>query len=239
MPWADIIIALSILLAAFIGYNVGLLRAIRGFVSNFIGIIAGWILTPIAQAWLQTRFGVETFLAGFIRSRLPESLETIIRGAAQSARTLQEFQELLLTLLPRDISQYVERSMQSVLQTVPSPDQAINALTAEIARNIIWAFLFFLVYVIVSIFVKGFLNLIIVRGDGKSLIGVVDGLLGMTALTLIFVVVLIGISGFVFPIALMSKPDGNLASFYPHLLQSSIFNWMVRIYQLYLVPWMG
>ena len=154
----------------------------------------------------------------------------MIRTAAQTAQTLNEFQENLFELLPRDVYPYVQQSLHNPLLLVPTPDHAIEVLSLRIAQNIMWAFLFFLIWTILSILIKGFLGLIMFRRDGNTWLGVFDGILGMASMTMIVVMALIGISGFVFPFAVLSKPDGSIAQVYPYFMQSRLFQWMIGIY---------
>ena len=234
MPLVDIAIALLILLAAFIGYQVGLLGAVKGFISNCIGLVLAWIFSPVVAAWMQSRWGIVSYLAAMIQARLPEALETLIRTAAQTALTVSEFQDNLVGVLPSDVAPYVQKSMLSPLLAAPTPDQAIEALSLSIAQNILWALLFFLLWTSVSVLVKGFLGSIMFRGDGKTILGVFDGFLGMAALTFIVVGALIGISGFVIPLAILSNPEGAIARIYPYLMEASLVQWMQGIYHQYI-----
>jgi len=237
MPWVDIIIVLLIAIAAFIGYNVGLLGAFKGFVSSIVGLIAAWILAPIAQAWLETRWGIESFLTELVGALLPAQFKELVQTAAQAARTLQDFRENLLTSLPPEMALYLQRVLnRSPLEAVFTATDAVDAITTEIAHCVLWAFLFLLIWLILSILVKGFLSMIFIGKDGKTIIGVFDGVLGMVAMTVIVVMALILCCGLLYPLLLFSGTDGSLARIYPHLLNSRLISWMASIYQLYLVP---
>jgi len=236
MPWVDVIIVLLITIAAFIGYNVGLLGAFKGFVSSIVGLVAAWILAPIAQAWLETKWGVESFLTELVGALLPAQFKEMVQVAAQAAHTLQDFRDNLLTAMPPEMALYLQRVLnRSPLDAAFSPTDAVDAITGEIAQCIMWAFLFLLIWLILSILIKGFLSMIFISKDGKTIIGVFDGVLGMVAMTAIVVMAMIVCSGLLYPLMLFSRPDGSLARLYPQLLNSRLISWMASIYQLYLV----
>jgi uncharacterized membrane protein required for colicin V production len=241
MPWVDIILILFIAVAAFIGYSVGLLGALKGFISNILGLIIAWLATPFVQAWLETKWRVESILMSLIGDRLPAPLHELIRGVAQTARTLQELRENLMSApLQPEVSLYLQRMMNKApADTIPTPDMAVNMLTREIAQCVLWAFLFIFIWLITSILIKGFISMIFISKDGKTLIGVFDGVLGMVAMTIIIVTLLIVFSGLIFPLILMSGSGGNLAKIYPYLMDSKMIGWLAGIYQLYVIPWMG
>lgn len=240
MPWADIIIVAIIAAAALIGYNVGLLGAFKGFIGSIVGMVTAWLLTPIAQAWLESKWAVSSFLADIIGEKLPESMVTLIQGAAKTAATLQEFRESLLAKVPPEMASYMQRTLdKATMKTVPSPDMAIQVVTREIAQGLIWTFFFILIWLIVSILVKSFLSMIFIRKDGKSIIGVFDGILGLTAMMVIVVVSLVVFSGLLYPLAFMADTGSGFARIYPYLLDSRLMNWMASIYQLYVIPWVA
>lgn len=241
MPWADIILILIIAIAAFIGYTIGLLGALKGFISNILGLIIAWVATPFVLAWLETKWRIESILASLIGDRIPAPLQEMVRGIAKTARTLQELRENLSSApLPPEMSLYLQRMMNKApAETVPTPDMAVEMLTREIAQCILWAFLFIFIWLILSILIKGFAGMIFIGKDGKTLIGVFDGVLGMVAMAVIVVTVLIVVSGLVYPLILMSGTGGNLARIYPHLMNSKLIGWMAGVYQLYVIPWMG
>jgi len=241
MPWVDIIIVLLIAIAAFIGYNIGLLGAFKGFISKIVGLIAAWIITPFVQAWLEAKWGVESLLMTVIRARIPVALQELIRGIAQTARTLQDFRENLMTApLPAEVSLYLQRMMNKAPDgAAPSPEMAVNLLTREIAQCIFWAVLFIFIWMILSILIKGFISLIFISKDGKSIIGVFDGILGMIAMAVIVMAFLVVFSGLIFPAILMSGSGGSAVKVFSYLLDSKLINWLSGIYQLYVIPWMG
>ena len=241
MPWADIVIVLLIVIAAYIGYTVGLLGAFKGFISKIVGLLGAWLLTPLALAWLEGKWGVEAFLAELIRGRIPAPLMEAIRGLAQTARTFQELREGLMAMpMPPEVALYLQRTMDKAPpSTVPSPEIAAYMLTKEIAQSIMWAFLFVLIWMILAILIKGFMSMIFIGGDGKTIIGVFDGVLGTVVTTFILVAFLVVFSGVVFPVILITKPDGGFAKIYPYLLDSGLIRGMARVYQLYIVPWIG
>ncbi|MCL2121122.1 MAG: hypothetical protein FWH28_02605 [Clostridiales bacterium] len=239
MPWVDICIVLLITIVAYIGYSVGLFGAIKGFVSKILGLVTAWILTPIAQAWLEVRLGAESFLSELVRNRFPAPLEETIRMAAETARNLQEFRDSLVAFLPREVAEYLQRSLdRTPMHTVPSPEFVMETLSGEIAKGLMWAFLLILIWTIVSILIKGFLGLVFFGREGKTVVGVLDGFLGMATMTFLVVVALIIVSGLVYPIVLMAAAEGNLSGFQPLLLDSKLLGWMAGIYQTYMIPWM-
>ena len=241
MPWVDIVLVLIIAVAAFVGYCVGLLGAFKGFISKFVGLIIAWIATPFVQAWLETKWRVESILTSLIADRLPAPLQELIRGVAKTARTLQELRDNLMSApLPPEVSLYLQRLMNKAPEdTVPSPDMAVNMLTREIAQCILWALLFIFIWMVVSILLKGFISMIFISKEGKSIIGIFDGILGLVAMTVIVLTALIVISGLIYPIILMSGSEGSLAKIYPLLMNSKLIGWMAGIYQLYVIPWIG
>lgn len=241
MPWIDLIIILLITLAAFIGYNVGLFGAFKGFISKIAGWIVAWFATPFIQAWLETKWGVESFLAILIEDRIPASLQEVVRGLAQTSRSLQEVREKLLTAsLPPEIAEYLQRTMSKVpAETVPSPDMIIRILTQEIAQSLLKAFLFVLIWMILSILIKGFISMIFVSDERKTILGVFDGILGMVAMTFILMASLVIFSGLLYPVILLSGSGGALAKIIPYLLDSRMISWMGGLYQFYVVPRIG
>jgi len=184
---------------------------------------------------------VESFLAELIRGRIPAPLLEAIRGLAQTARTFQELREGLLALpMPTEVALYLQRTIDKAPpSTVPSPEIAVYMLTKEIAQSIMWAFLFIIIWMILAILIKGFMSMIFIGGDGKTIIGVFDGVLGTVVMTFILLAFLVVFSGVIFPVVLISKPDGGFARFYTYLLDSGLIRWFARIYQLYIVPWIG
>ena len=241
MPWVDIIVILLIAAAAFIGFSIGLLGAFKGFISNIVGLVSAWLLAPLAQAWLEVKLGADTFLAGLISERLPASLKELIRGLAQTARTLQEVRENILSSpMPEEVALYLQRMLNKTPEnTVPSPEMMVDAISREIAQSVMWAFLFLLIWLIASILIKGFLGMIFINKDGKTLLGAFDGILGLVALTSIVFMSLVVVSGLMYPLAVMSDSSEGIARVYPYLMDSRLIGWMAGIYQLYLVPWMG
>ena len=238
MPWADIIIILLIAACAWIGYSIGFLGALKGFISNIVGLTLAWIFAPIAQAWLESKWGVETLLTSIVRGRIPNTVEAVVKAAAQTANTLQEFRDNLVVSMPPEIALYLQRTLsRAPMQSAFAPDQVVSAVTREIAQGILWAFLFFLIWLILSILTKSILGMIFIHGDGKTIAGMLDGLLGMTAMTVIVVVALIIFSGMAFPVMLLSNTGGSLSKVYPYLLDSWLINWMGSIYQLHFIPW--
>ena len=241
MPWVDIIIILLIAGAAFLGYAVGILGALKGFISNIAGLLIAWIATPFVQAWLETKWRVETILASLIDSRIPDSLQDLIRGVARTAKTVQELRDNLMAApLPPEISLYLQRMItKAPADTAASPDMAVTMLTREIAQCILWAFLFIFIWLVLSILIKGFISMIFISKDGKSVIGVFDGVLGMAAMTVIVVTLMVVVSGLIYPLILMSGADGDLPRIYPPLMNSRLISWMAGIYQLHIIPWIG
>ena len=240
MPWADIVIALLIAGGALIGYNIGLLGAFKGFISNIVGLIIAWIATPIAQAWLESKWGVESFLADILLRRLPDQVHELINEAAHAAQTLQDFREGLYMSFPPELALYLQRTLNKApISSVPSPEAAVNAIARELAQCILWAFLFLLTWLLLSIVIKGFMGMIFIGGDGKTMIGMLDGFLGMAAMATIVVASLIVFSGLVFPVILITHTNDNLSKLVPYLMDSKLINWMGSIYQLYVVPWIG
>jgi len=115
----------------------------------------------------------------------------------------------------------------------------LDILSREVARNILWVLLFAVIWFAVSFLVKGFLNMIFINEDGKTFLGVFDGVLGMVAAAFVMVSGLLVISNVIFPILVLSNPDGSLSMVYPHLLESNLILWLSNIYQLYVVPMFG
>ncbi|MCL1849187.1 MAG: hypothetical protein FWF83_05915 [Clostridiales bacterium] len=240
MPWVDILLVLIIALGALIGYNVGLLGAFKGFISKIAGLVCAWLLTPIAQAWLEAKWGAETFLAGIMERKLPSQVQEIISEAAHTAKTMQELREGLYRLFPDDLALYLQRTLNKApTQSIPSSEAVIHAITREVAQCVLWAFLFILIWMIASIIVKGFMGMIFIGGDGKTIIGVLDGVLGMTAMTFIVVSSMIIFSGLIFPLILITHTEGDWVKIYPYLMDSRLIHWMGGIYQLYVVKWIG
>ena len=241
MPWVDIIVVILIAAAAFIGYSIGMLRAIKGFISKIVGWIGAWLLTPIAQAWLEGKWGIESFLADLLEDRIPITLQEVIRGLSLAARTLMDVRENLASApLPPEVAAYLQRTLSKApADTVPSPDTIIRIVTHEIAQSLLKAFLFVLIWMILSILIKGFISMIFVSGDGKSLLGVFDGILGLLAMTLIVLASLTIFSGMLYPVILLSDTGGALSKLIPHLLDSRLIGWLGGIYQLYVVPRIG
>jgi len=241
MPWVDIIIVVFIAIMALIGYNVGLLGALTGFISKIIGLIAAWILTPIAQAWLETKWGIESIFTRLIHGRLPAVLKDLVTEAAGTAQTLQGFREKLYESLSPELALYLQRTVEksSGGQTIPPPEAVINAISREIAQSLIWALLFVFSWLMLSILINGFLSIIFIGDDGTTILGVIDGVLGTVAMTIITVTALIVLSGIIYPVALMAGASGSMAKFYPYLMASKLTSWMASIYQMYLLPLMG
>jgi hypothetical protein len=233
MPWADVIIILVIITAAVLGYHIGLLGAFKGFIGSIVGLIAAWLLTPLAQAWLEGFWGIETKLASFLAARLPESLQTLIRTVGQTARTLQDAKESLLSLpLPSEVIAYLQRALaKTPADSVPSPELMVDVLTREISQSILWALLFAVICSLITFIVRKFLGTLFVSGDGKTFLGVFDGLLGMIAATALTSAVLVILCGLIYPIILMSDSSGGIARIYPYLLDSRLVSWLAGIYQ--------
>ena len=238
MPWVDIIIALFIAVMALIGYNVGLFGALTGFVSKLVGLIAAWILTPIAQAWFETKWEVESIFARLISGRLPAILKELVTEAASAAQTLQGFREKLYEAMSPELALYLQRTVEKASggDALPAPEAVIDAISREIAQSLIWALLFVFIWLMLSVLLNGFLSIIFINDMGTSIIGVVDGLLGMTAMIVITVTALIVLSGIIYPVALVAGSGGSLSAVYPHLMASKLTSWMVSIYQMYLLP---
>ena len=238
MPWVDILIVLLIALGALIGYNIGFLGAFKGFISKIAGLICALLLTPIAQAWLESRWGVESFLAALIARRIPASFSEVLSAAAQTAQTFQELQERLYLSFPPEIALYLKRSLSNTTgHTVPSPDMVLSAVAREIAQCVMWAFLFLLIWLILSITIKAFIGMIFIKNDGKTILGVFDGFLGMVAMTCIVVASMIVFCGLGFPALMIAKPGGNWARVYPYITSARLVNWMAGMYQCYVIPW--
>ena len=237
MPLVDIVIALIIAGAAFLGYWKGLFGALKGIISSILGLIAARILGPIAHAWLESALGAETFLAEFVASRMPAALRDTIRMVAQASRTIQDVQENLMAQLPPEIGAYVNNSLGGAgTLSAPSADMLIESISRYIAQNMMSTFLFILICIIVTIVIRGLIGLITFDKDGKTIIGVFDGILGMVALTLIVVACLTVFSGFVHPLAFMSNPEGRFAEMYPHLLESKMIHWFGNFYHTHVNP---
>jgi uncharacterized membrane protein required for colicin V production len=244
MPWADIVIVFLILLAAFIGYNVGLFGALKGFVGSILGLIAAWFLAPLGQAWLETQWNVETLMARFLRDQVPINLRDLIRGIANTAQTMQEFRERLLNLpFPEEVIQYLQRTYaKAPSDVVPTPDMMINIIAHEIASSILWAVLFIIIWTLTSFIVKELLGLLFVAGDGKTILGFFDGILGMLALTVLIVSCMIVFCGLIYPVILIPNIGGGAgeqSAFHNLLLDSALFRWMAGIYQSRVIPWLG
>jgi hypothetical protein len=142
--------------------------------------------------------------------------------------------------MPPGMSSYLERMMnRTPVDTVPTPDAIVQMVAMEIAQSILWAFLFVLIWLILSIMIKAFMDIIFIGGDGKTLIGVVDGLLGMVVMTFIVVASMIVFSGAVFPFLLLTDADGSISRVYPALMESNLFSWMASIYQSYVIAWLN
>jgi len=241
MPWADIIIVLLIAIAAFIGYSAGFLGAMKGFIGSIAGLIAAWFVTPLAQAWLEGVWGLESFLARFLLERAPDSLKELVTSVGETAQSMQELRESLLTLpLPQEVVLYFQRSLvRAPAEATPSPDLMAEVLAREIAATILYAVLFILIWTLISFLVRGFLKMLFVTKDGKTILGLFDGLLGMIVNTAIVVVLLVLFSGLIYPIILMSEADGSLAWLHPYLLDSTLIRWMSVIYQVHMVPYLA
>ncbi len=241
MPWVDIIIALFIAIMAFIGYNVGLFGALTGFISKIAGLVAAWMLTPIAQAWLEAKWGVESIFVRLINARLPALLKELVTDAASVSQTMQGFRERLYEALSPELALYLQRTVEKASEgkSVPAPDAVLNAISREIAQSLIWAVLFVFIWLMLSILLNGFLSIIFIGDDGATILGVVDGVLGMVAMTIITVTALIVVSGLVYPIALFAGSSGSFSKVYPYLMASKLTSWMASIYQMYLLPLMG
>jgi len=237
MPWVDIIIIVVIALSGFVGYSIGLFGALAGFISKIVALIAAWIVTPIAQAWLETRWGIESIFVRLINGRIPPLFKDMITDAAKTAQTAQAFREQLYSSMPPQLAVYLQRTIEkSGGSEVPAPDVLIDVISREVAQSLTWALLFLLIWMVLSILLKGFLSMIFVSSDEDSILGIMDGILGMTAMVVITVTVMIIISGLLYPLALMSGVSGSFAPLYPHMMGSRLTNWLASIYQMHLLP---
>lgn len=241
MPWADIIIILFITIAAFIGYQVGLLGAFKGFIGSIIGLISAWLLTPLAQAWLEGYWGVETKLAEFLSARIPASLQELIRTLGQTAQTLQDIKTSLLALpLPPEVASYLQRALEKApAESVPSPELIVSVLMREISQSILWAVLFMIIWSLITFLVRSFLGMLFADSEGKTFLGLFDGLLGMIATTVLAASFLVIFCGLVYPVILMSEGAEGMARIYPYLLDSKLVSWLAAIYQIYVIPWVA
>jgi hypothetical protein len=238
MPWVDIVIGLSIAIAAFLGFNIGLLGALKGFISSIIGMIAAWFLAPISLTYLENNWGVETFLAELVQDMIPSSIRDVVQGLFQTARTLQEFIESLkATSLPPGVISYMESALMDAPERANiTATMVFEAFSRGVARNILWVLLFAVLWFGISFLIKGFLNMIFINEDGKTFLGVFDGILGMVAAAFVMVSILLVVCNVLFPILMMSNPDGSLSGIYPHLLESRLIQWLSNIYQLHVAP---
>jgi len=176
-----------------------------------------------------------------ISNRLPAPMLDVIRGLAQTAHSLQEFRDKLMTApMPQGMAQYLERTMEkSAIGTVPSPDAVVEMLTREMAQSILWAILYVVIWMVLSAMIRRFIGMLFISGDGKTIIGVFDGFLGMAVMTFIFVASMIVFSGAIFPVMLMTGSESNISWMYPWLLDSKLFSWMASIYQSNVISWLG
>ncbi|MDR1193002.1 MAG: hypothetical protein LBK98_02360 [Peptococcaceae bacterium] len=237
IPWADIIVILWVTLWAYLGYSKGLLGALRRIIGNIVGLIGAWLLTPLALAWLEGFWGLETALAKSLLARLPASLLTLIHGVGETARTLQELKENLLALpLPPEVILYLTKASEEMPSAANlSMDALLERLALDLANNILWAISFIVLWRLVALFTRHFLGLFTGQ-TGWGLFGALDRLLGLVAMTGLSVVFLIVICGVLQPIILVSEPGSGLGRLYPYAASSQLLRWLAGVYQFYLLP---
>lgn len=237
MPWIDTAIIILVLAGAYIGYCKGFIGCLKGIIGCAAGLVAAWITKPLAMAWLQARWGVETKLALFLSQSMPENVEELIKGVGEAANTLQELKDSLLSLpLPAEVVKYLNQALQSGGQEVFNAESVMESLMLSVAQAIIGAVVFLLIWWSVSFIVRWILGLF-TGGDGFSLFGVVDGLLGMTAFTAMGIGGITLLSGALYPAALLATMGGGQqAGYYTLILNSGIMRFLANVYQINVLP---
>jgi branched-subunit amino acid transport protein len=115
----------------------------------------------------------------------------------------------------------------------------VSVLTREISQSILWAVLFTVICALITFVVRKFLGALFVSGDGKTFLGVFDGLLGMLAATALTAAFLVIFCGLIYPVILMSDGGDGISRIYPYLLDSALVSRLAGIYQIYVAPWGG
>ncbi|MEA4891441.1 MAG: hypothetical protein VB085_02610 [Peptococcaceae bacterium] len=240
MPWVDTAIIILVLAGAYIGYCKGFIGCLKGIIGCVVGLVVAWLTKPLAMAWLQAQWGVETRLALFLRQAIPENIQELIKGVSGAADSLQELKDSLLSLpLPEEVAGYLHQALQGTgVQGAVNAENVVDSLMLSIAQTIVGAIVFLLIWWIVSFLVRWILGLFS-GGDGFGLFGVVDGLLGMTFFTAVELGGLVLLSGALYPAALMANLSGNGPAYYTLILNSGLMRFMANLYQIKLLPLLG
>lgn len=239
MPWVDTGIIIIVLAGAYIGYCKGFIGCLKGIIGSITGLIVAWITKPLAMAWLDANWGLEAKLALFLRESLPQEMEGLIQGLGEAANTLQELKDSLLTLpLPEEVIRYLNQALQGSSGDPVNTETIVENLTLDISQAIIGAIVFLLIWWIVSFLVRWILGLF-TGGDGFSLFGIVDGLLGLCAFTVIEIAGLTLLSGALYPPALLASLSGSAPGWQQLIYNSGLMRYLAGIYQLYIQPLLG
>lgn len=240
MPWFDLFILAIILFGAYRGYQRGLWGALRGIIGSIFGLLAAWLVTPLAVAWVNMEFQLNEKIVLMLRKIMPDSLQEVIKKLNTAVTSLQELKQQLMQLpVPERMKIYLEAALQEsnpTWQTEQTLDMMIDQMLANFAQAIQTAIMFLLIYAIVALLVRSFLGLFTSR-TGIGLFGIVDGLLGMSAYVFIEMLVLTILIGALYPMIMVGGMEENSHFIYKEILNSLSAPWMNHLYLQYLLPW--
>jgi uncharacterized membrane protein required for colicin V production len=240
LNWVDVVMLALLANAGISGLMKGFIRSIRPVVTCLGGFAAARYVCTMQPSVIDWFPGVQENVSGFINSLLSESFQFIPIPEDIDAKQVMEMMQI-----PSVLQMYLGETFQQALNTAGTFIENIRTRMMGAVSNVLTYMTVFGIFFLGSWLLAGILIHLLMhlimpqkKKRNNTIIKLLDRLCGLIAGICIEGLILMGITGVIYPIAFASEWGAGSSGFLVAGVQgSTLVPWLVHGFQNIFLPW--
>ena len=239
LPWFDLALGALLIFVAWRGYRRGFIGGLRRLIGLVAGLFFAWLGTPLAVAWMQSRFKIVDKTASVMKNSIPEDVRLVLAQLNEAVESLQTLQNQVMSLpWPEKMLPYIEKAVEEAAPGWHEGMQAqalVDQMMYRFAQNVVTGITFLIIFFCLSLFIRNILGFFS-SDQGYGLFSTADGLFGLAAAVAVELLLLTLLIGVLYPGAMLNEGKEGVDFLYKGIRESESAPYFYSYYHEYIQP---